>query len=160
LCTPRPLRGENINILFWNTNIPNADKEKTVNINESLVEIVLENNIDFISLAEYGADIQRLCNKLNSVSKKQYNLIPISKCDRIVGLLNTYYPVTYLNDETRYIIIKTVIGSKELIIATIHNISKLRYEDEDARLSLHEFHEDIIKYEIKSNCNHTLAIKY
>jgi len=154
----RPGGDGSINILFWNTNIPKSNNKKADNINSSLVEMVLENDVDILSLAEYSENIQQLCDTLNASSKKNYVPAPIVGAYRVTAITNENYQVEPIIENNHYAIIKIVMGSKEIIFAMIHNISKLRYSDKAQRVKLRQFHECIVKLENNLKCFNTLAI--
>jgi len=78
-----------MNILFWNANLlEKSDKAK--NINSCLIEMVIENRIDLLILAEYADDIEILCTHINNASAVQYKPIPDNGgCERIKGIVVT-----------------------------------------------------------------------
>lgn len=74
-----------MNVLFWNTH-------KNKRINKILIDLISENNVTFVCLAEYEANIDHLIMGLYSkgIIMQQY---PTTGCDRIT-ILGTYMDIT------------------------------------------------------------------
>lgn len=147
-----------MNILFWNTSCV-RNIEKKVRINNCLIEIILENKCDVIVLAEYGDEISRLCGLLNMVSKDTYQPLPqYEGCKKIRGLINSKYKSDVLHEQSRYQIIMIETSYYSLIIAMIHNKSKLNSSIFAQEEELRVFHQDICAVEKSCNTKNTLVI--
>ncbi|MCD8188988.1 MAG: hypothetical protein LUD78_01980 [Clostridiales bacterium] len=109
--------------LFWNTH-------KNENINSIIAELVLENNISFVILAEYSANVNELTQMLDlkGVAMQQYYCV----CDRIVmlGSAETVDPGL----DTDHATIRVI--NNDYILCGIHLNSKL--------FSDHEAHREIL----------------
>lgn len=95
--------------LFWNVN-GNNSKDKKVDINEFLKEVIIENNCDVVALAEYNEDIKLLLKKLEKEGYNFYESKSIA-CTKIKVITNIIpQKIKTKQDETRYTI--KVIPSK------------------------------------------------
>lgn len=65
-----------LKVLFWNTH-------KNADINETICELVIENNASIVVLAEYAANINDLLNALQLQHKIKMQLYN-SNCERII----------------------------------------------------------------------------
>jgi len=150
-----------MNILFWNTNIPKIPHKKSPNIVDCLLNLIIEKHLDLLVLSEYGGDIQELCSSANNRSKIHYVPIPREpECNRITGIINHKYETESLRGEnqTHYQIIKILTPSYKMLVAAIHNISKLRASEQEQAHILRCFHDDIKKLEEIHQCENTVAI--
>ena len=148
-----------MNIVFWNTNCIRSNEIKFDVITESILDIVNENNVDLLILAEYTPDINRLCHMANIASRKQFKpLQSLNGNTRIYGLIRSNYKVEHLQDHECYMIIKILTNTYTLIIAMIHGVSKLHYRDKDQEALMRMFHSDIAVYENMHTCKNTIAI--
>lgn len=151
--------GDAMNIVFWNTDISNKNSPKANSINDCLVDIIVENNVDLLILAEYGGDVQALCNIVNLTSRMQYIPIPnLGGCERIKGILNNVYQTEAPHEQSHYQILKVKTVFSELIVAMIHNHSKIRASSDKQKTALQKFHRAIRDYEDIFNCQNTIAI--
>ena len=108
-------------VLFWNTN-------KIININSIISDIVVENNISMIVLAEYVADADVLIESLKSeygIAINQY----YSGCDRI-KLFGVLSNVEARFDSDHATI--QIIGEKD-ILCCVHLNSKIYSDHEEYR---------------------------
>lgn len=109
----------NLKILFWNT-------YKNKGINGILNELIVENNVEIVVLAEYEADMEELikCLKTNKITMQQYH----SCCERI-KLLGAVERVELRLDAEHYTI--QIFNDKD-ILCCVHLNSKL-YEGHQQR---------------------------
>ena len=149
-----------MNILFWNTGLKKKRESNIHNINASLPELVTENNVDLLILAEYNADIQLTCNSINSQTNPRikFNPIPICGCEKIRGLVKSKYNVKPLRDHSRYQIVKISTASYMLIIGMVHNVDKYSYTVREQEEVLRWFHDEIVAVEKENNCTNTIVI--
>jgi exonuclease III len=129
------------------------------NIDNCVVDLIIEKKCDLIVLAEYYDNVYLLCQKANSLSEEKYKPIPNNGgCDRISGLINEKYIVDSIHEQSRYQIVKVETPVNRLIVAMVHNISKLFASDETQAENLRRLHEDIRKEEIKFNTSNTILV--
>lgn len=106
--------------LFWNTH-------KNININNLLSELILENNISFVILAEYNANIDELILLLskNKIFMKKY----FCNCERIkiLGSIIDVEPARDLDYATIQII------NKKDILCCVHLNSKIYSGNDSVR---------------------------
>ena len=103
--------------LFWNTY-----NNKT--INQYIADIVIEKNIDFISLSEYSDDIEKLCDGLNQKTNRKFFVISsINERIKIVSS-NPCIEPGYYND---YCVSQVI--DNNLIVASLHLPSNLHADD-------------------------------
>lgn len=148
-----------MNVLFWNTNLRDFQNKKSDNIKKCLIEMIIENKVDLLSLAEYSDNMQELCDLINVRTRLRYIPIPNhGGCKKIKGILNDRYRVESLIEQSRYQIVKINTISYVLLIAMIHNISKLNADEKLQKEILSSFRSDIEVEEQVHNCKNTLAI--
>ncbi|MCL2250238.1 MAG: endonuclease/exonuclease/phosphatase family protein [Oscillospiraceae bacterium] len=144
-----------MNILFWNTS-NNANKDL---LDECLVEIIQEKNCDIIVLAEYNGDVQQFCHSLNLALSEEYKPIPNNAgCDKIKGIIKNKYKIDILFEAHRYQISIIKTASFKLIVAMIHNYSKLHSSDEVQKELLKTFHQDICAQEEKHKTRNSFIV--
>ena len=144
-----------LNILFWNT-YNNANK---YNINNCISELISDKSCDLIILAEYNDEISMLCQLVNKQSDEGYHPIPnYGGCARIKGLIKEGFALEIICEQARYQIAKIETVYFRLLIAMIHNVSKLRASDDMQEENLRCFHNDIRIEESKYNTSNTLII--
>ncbi|MCL2415907.1 MAG: hypothetical protein FWD01_03740 [Defluviitaleaceae bacterium] len=151
-----------MNILFWNTCLSYKNKdniEKARNVVYSLLEMIAENRVDLLVLAEYERDINKLCNLLNSVSDDvKYRVLVGITCKRIKVIINEKYNCEVLRGRNHYLITKITTDHYELLIAMIHAISKRDSTVDKQVASMASFHNKIRECEKEQNCQNTLVI--
>ena len=144
-----------MNVLFWNTS-RNSNK---YNINNCIIELVLDKNCDLIVLAEYDNDITYLCEIINKASIEEYCPIPNNGgCDKITGLIKKKIKVDVLREQMRYQIVKLEAKGYKLIVAMIHNISKLHALEDTQEENLRNLHSDIRIEEDTYNTTNSLIV--
>lgn len=122
-----------MNLLFWNM--------KNKGLDDCLVELTKEKDCDFVALAEYPKEIGRLCNRINLLSENNY--IPVTNlggCEKIKAFMKRGYPISILREQSRYQILMIKTSLYKLIIAMIHNISKLYAAEEEQEENLRHLH--------------------
>ena len=109
-----------MNILFWNIN--------RKNLTNCLLELISENNVDMLILAEYPCEISPLCQKANELSCKQFNTLSDAGCHHLKVLICNKYSYEILAAQERYLMAKISTNDFEWIVAMIHGRSKLPQE--------------------------------
>lgn len=118
-----------MNILFWNAGIGKKCKyteQHKDRIEKLLVELIIENKVDIVVLAEYELDLLKICNSL-AVRGFLYKLGKSinSRC-RVKLLLKEELNYEYYKDPEYYFIVKiTNIVGYELLLGGVHFPSKL-----------------------------------
>lgn len=138
-------------IAFWNVHHKSIDN--------LIVDLILENKIDIMILAEYSSDIDLLCNKANS-KETRYSVLNAQKrgCDKITGIYYTGYQEQPLFSCDRYYItsIKTVCF--EMLFAFIHAPSNMYRSDSDRMTYFYHFYHEIEKCESVLLTNNTVIL--
>jgi len=143
-----------MNILFWNTYNKNVG-----NINNCLIELIQENKCDIVILAEYADDISSFCQLINRKSLFEYSTMPnIKICNRIKGITINDYIIINLQEQTHYQIVMLKILNTRIIIAMIHNISKMHYTESTQEEVLRIFIKDICEAENYYSTKNTIII--
>lgn len=94
--------------LYWNTY-----NNKT--INSSIVDMVIENDVDYISLSEYSDDVDKLCEDLSKrINRKYFVISSINKRIKIISSIPCVEP-GYHSDYC----VSQVINDK-LIVVSLH----------------------------------------
>ena len=96
-----------VNYLFWNTH-QNDD------INDVLSELIIENNISMVLLAEYTADANDLINKL---ADKNVDIFSYGSCSERIKMFGRIENIQYRMDSD-YAVIR-IINDKD-ILCCIH----------------------------------------
>ena len=150
-----------MNILFWNAGLKGKRAGNIDNVNACLLEMIMEYKIDLLILAEYNANIQSMCNQINTRICKNINYRPIPNlggCDKIKGIIKSEYPIESLREQNRYQIAKISTSTYQLIIGMVHNVSKMQFSERQQEEMLRMFHGDIMEVEIEHKCKNTIAI--
>ncbi|MCL2577138.1 MAG: endonuclease/exonuclease/phosphatase family protein [Defluviitaleaceae bacterium] len=142
-----------MNILFWNTGLNGKRVANASDINKCLREMIEENNIDLLVLAEYNSGIQSLCQQSNAQFYPLFN-----NSEYIKAMINHNYSIETLIDQSRYLIAKITTVSYKMVIGMVHNASKLHYDDEDQEFRMQTFHKDLCQCEEDHNCKNTIVI--
>jgi len=139
-----------VNILFWNIN-----RKNPVNC---LQELLAENSVDFLVLAEYPYNIEDLCQHVNTTLRTQYKAIPNISGSSIQGLINYKYDVKLLTEDSHHRLIIISTTDYELIAAMVHARSKQQTTPATQRIGLSIIYNDIANHENELNCKNTIAI--
>ncbi len=143
--------------MFWNT-FKNSNKS---NINKCISEIIIEKSCDIALFAEYPSEqISKLCNSINLQAYQSYKLIPsFGGCSHICGLIsNRYKNVTVLHEDNRYAIYKIEIATGIILIAAIHNVSKMSNGTLDQLDILQRIQSDLINQETKFETKNSIIV--
>jgi exonuclease III len=144
---------EEMRFLFWNTN----NNEK---IDRALMRLILQKDCDVIVLAEYDRNLVAFCNELNIVTHKHYNQVyEFTKGQKVHVITNTMYKVEVLSENyKRHKIILITIEGKPMIVAMIHNISKLNDGFEERKENFRQLIKEISEKEEQLNTKNTVVI--
>ena len=112
--------------LFWNTH-------RNVDINSYILDIVNQNEIDVLVLAEYMAEINELNDNLKQCKKRLFNW-NTKGCERI-HIWGNYIDVTP-GEQNKYFSVQIV--NKQYIMCGVHMYSNLNGEHYDERVALAE----------------------
>jgi len=139
--------------VFWNVH-------KNKNINELICQLIIENDIDIIGLAEYEDDINDLIKKLFYIGKKYYEIIAIG-CRRIHIISkyeNSRIEPLY---ENSYFTMKLVPhrNLESLIMVFVHFQSKMFGSDDADKLDqANNLRVEIEKIEKELNIKRTIIL--
>lgn len=130
--------------LFWNT-------YENTNINSVLCNIVVEQKINVITLAEYKSDLNDLIKRLwlNGVIVQQYIT---AGCERIIALGTEKSVAPNLQD--KYYTIQQI--GEEYLLCAAHLPSKCRKDDDTQELTISRFIRDIEQVEKECNIQKTI----
>lgn len=138
----------NMKMLFWNTH-------KNKDINPIVAELIEENNINIIALAEHTANVNELIELLNNfgiVMKKYDN----PGCEKMIFLGNTYYQAQPGSQGDHY---SFQIIDNQYIICCVHLQGQI-YKNNDAarRITIQRIVRDIINTENANKSDKTIII--
>ena len=139
-----------MNILFWNIN--------RKNLTSCLLELIRENSVDMLILAEYPYEISPLCQKANELTYKRFNALSDTGCPRIKVLICNNYNYEILTAQERYLLAKISTNDFEWIIAMIHGRSKFHARTDEQLLGIASFRSAIEEYEERMKISRTIAI--
>ncbi len=131
------------------------------NINKCISEIIIEKKCDIVLLAEYPTDkISKLCKEINLISPENYKVLPsYGGCSHICGIIsNRYKTVSVLHEDNRYAIFKIGIATGTLLIAAIHNVSKMSGGTFDQLGVLQRTCTDLTEQEIKFQSKNSIMV--
>lgn len=134
-------------ILFWNTH-------NNKNINHILSELIIENNINIVVVAEYEADISNL---IEILSKQRINMRPYNTigCERIKIIGDIDDVISGLQDDHYSL----QIIKKEYILCCVHLTSQLYNGSEDMRnIRIRRIINDIQALEKNNNIEKTIIV--
>ena len=119
--------------LFWNTH-------KNDDINDVLSELIIENNISMVLLAEYAANADELINKL---AARDIDMLQYGSCSERIKMFGRIENIQYRMDSDHAVI--RIINDKD-ILCCIHLNSKIYSDHEEIR----EIHMDQIIKDIQN----------
>ena len=123
-----------INILYWNAGIRTEEDRQSIrgeNVRQKIIELILENNIDIVILAEYTFDMMLMCDML-SVYGKDFKVASVAKDSRVKMLVSMKFNVELIRDSTYYFICSINNALTDFLIAGLHFPSK-RYAENGGR---------------------------
>lgn len=125
-----------------------------------LVDITIENDIDLLVLAEYPLAIDDLCQAMNNSSCREYKAIQNIDCKRLKIISNKAYVVEHLRDGKFYNIlrIQASLKTNDIILAMIHNRSKMHPKTDEQRKIVQKFYRAVIESESLIKSERTIAI--
>ena len=106
--------------LFWNTH-------KNDDINDVLSELIIENNISMVLLAEYAANADELINKL---AARDIDMLQYGSCSERIKMFGRIENIQYRMDSDHAVI--RIINDKD-ILCCIHLNSKIYSDHEEIR---------------------------
>lgn len=134
-------------ILFWNTH-------KNESINGTICELVIENNVSIVVLAEYTADVNELINMLYSQNIKMSQFTCIG-CDRIkiIGNISNVEPGLQTTHSSIQII------NNEYILCCVHLNSQIYSGNQENReILIERIVNDIQSIENELCTNNTIVV--
>lgn len=134
-------------VLFWNTN-------KNDNINSVLTELIIDNNISIVVLAEYTANMKELVHYLSLRGKEMKPYIT-NGCDRIQILGNelNVEPSVQSSHASMQII------NNNYILCCVHLNSKIHSGHEERRnIIIEQIINDILDIEERMNTKNTIIV--
>lgn len=139
-----------MNFLFWNVN-----KKK---LNKVIVDLVLENDIDVLILAEYDEEIMELINDFKLSNKLMHYYPNIPKRDRLKIFTSfSNSRIQRLADEPHYLALSiphNIHGN--ITLFAIHFFSKLHRTDPDFLMKSYKFSNAVAEIENRINSKNTI----
>lgn len=143
-------------ISFWNMNM---NKDKNKNPDSIIIDLIEENHIDILILAEYNNSIEKLCEKLNG---KRTKFKPLKckeiGCDKITGLYTERFTHVPLFANTRYYISSFSTAYFYLIICMVHAPSNIHKSNDDRRAFFARVYKEIERVETEANTGNTIIV--
>lgn len=139
-----------MNIAFWNVN-------KNCNIDDFLEQMVLENDLDILILAEYNGNIKEFSERF-CAPNKTYRQLQTLGCDKISGIVNAKYIQEQLTTESRYCLVNIKSSYFSFIFGMIHGEAKPHADDEDRAATFTRFYKDIEKNEEKIKIENSIIV--
>lgn len=130
---------------------------KNKSLDGLILELIQENKIDILALAEYDNDTEQLCKALNQ-KETRYKPLQFIGCDKIKGLYNSKYTQKPLKTDSRYIISTFSTVYSKLILGMVHGPSNLYKSDNDRIRYYSVFIHDVERAEADSRTNNTILI--
>lgn len=133
-------------IAFWNTN-------KNIDINEYIVDLIKDNDIDILVMAEYGDDKKNLLDKLNeqNISMVEYASFG---CDRIVIFGNREnVKIGYQGSYCSFQIVED-----KYILCCVHLPSKLYADEQKQQIAIDTIIEEIRNTEKSEGKSNTIIL--
>ncbi len=130
-----------INILYWNAGIRTEEDRHSIrgeNVRQKIIELILENNIDIVILAEYTFDMKLMCDML-SVNGKDFKTAPVPEDSRAKMLVSMKFNVELIRDSKYYFICSINNALTDFLIAGLHFPSKRYAENRDREIVAEQF---------------------
>ncbi|MGX1373444.1 exonuclease III [Priestia megaterium] len=137
-----------MNCLFWN-----VDKRK---LNNYIVDIVMENKIDILSLAEYEDDIQELKRSFINLN---YNIFELPNLGSRIMLFTTLLPgsIERIMDKRHYTLFRVNHPSiGKVMFGFIHLFSKMMKDENDYYSKISKIVSEIERVEKGNNSDYTI----
>lgn len=134
--------------LFWNTH-------KNKCINSILCDLIIENYISVVILAEYAADIDNLIDLLHCCGVSMQR-VPTTGCDRIhiLGMTGIYIEPQLQTDRSSIQVIK-----QNTILCCVHLNSQIYSDNIDRReIDIEQIISDILNLEKELNTKNTIIV--
>ena len=147
-----------INILYWNAGIRTEEDRHSIrgeNVRQKIIELILENNIDVVILAEYTFDMKLMCDML-SVNGKDFKTAPVPEDSRAKMLVSMKFNVELIRDSKYYFICSINNALIDFLIAGLHFPSKRYAENRDREIVAEQFMDALC--EAQSEAEHKKVI--
>lgn len=147
-----------INILYWNAGIRTEEDRHSIrgeNVRQKIIELILENNIDIVILAEYTFDMKLMCDML-SVNGKDFKTAPVPEDSRAKMLVSMKFNVELIRDSKYYFICSINNVLTDFLIAGLHFPSKRYAENRDREIVAEQFMDALC--EAQSEAEHKKVI--
>lgn len=134
--------------MFWNTH-------KNEDINSILCDLIIENHISVVVLAEYAADIDDLIDLLHSCGVSMQR-VPTTGCDRIhiLGMKGLHIEPQLQTDRSSIQVIK-----ENTILCCVHLNSQIYSDNIDRReIDIEQIIGDILNLEKELNTKNTIIV--
>lgn len=132
--------------LFWNTH-------KNENINDVLSELIIENDISVVLLAEYTASADELINEL---ALQHVDMFQYGSCSERIKMFGSIENIQYRSDTDHSVI--RIINNKD-ILCCIHLNSKIYSGHEDSReIYMEQIIKDIQAVEQEMQTDNTIVV--
>jgi len=132
--------------LFWNTHRNN-------NINDILSELIIENDISIVLLAEYTAEVKEL---INILAQKNLNLTEYGSCSERIKIFGRVESIQHRIDTDNAII--RIVNDKD-ILCCVHLNSKIYSGHEGYReILIEQIIKDIRDIEKELNTENTIVV--
>lgn len=135
-----------LRVCFWNT-------KKNMAINEYIADIICENNIDILVLAEYSAEYGELQSELKK-RKIEIEECMTNGCKRITVLKRKYNVESGF--QGRYCSMQII--DKKYILTCLHLPSKLYMERKKQDIAIYRIVEEIQRYEKSLGIEKTIIV--
>ena len=134
--------------MFWNTH-------KNKNINSILCDLIIENHISIVVLAEYAADIADLIDLLHSYGASMER-VPTTGCERIhiLGRIGLHIEPQLQTDRSSIQVVE-----ESTILCCVHLISQIYSDNIDRReIDIEQIISDILNLEKELNTKNTIIV--
>ena len=111
-------------VLFWNVHMRDPDSDRVRNMEDTLVEIVAENDCDILVLAEYGAKVKGLCDVLSILGKNFTERPPVDPLCRLKILADSVIMSEVIMDSPYYAIYNCNMLGNQFLLGGVHLPSK------------------------------------
>lgn len=129
------------------------------NLDSMIIDLLEENHIDILILAEYNKSIVELCKKINA-KKKKYKPLQCKEmgCDKITGIYTERFTQVPLFASSRYYISSFSTSYFNMIICMMHAPSNMRKSNDDRRAFFSMVYKEIERVETETKTNNTIIV--
>lgn len=131
-----------VNILFWNAKLNKYNKDRgdtaKENIDNCIASIIEETECDVIVLAEYGYELDSLCNKI-WLTGRDFKYYASVAYDKVKIIYDKRIFVEHIQEGKNFTLVNIKTIAVEFLLAGVHLPSNIEYDNDDREKTADDF---------------------